>query len=83
MTTRGWVFGVKDNGIGIEPQYLNHIFLPFKRLHTRQAFPGTGIGLSICRKVVDLIGGSIWAESEGEGMGTHVKFTLGQKEETK
>ena len=74
-TPEGWIFGAKDNGIGIEPQYLEQIFLPFKRLHTRQAYAGTGIGLSICRKVVELCGGRIWAESGGAGSGCHFKFT--------
>jgi PAS domain S-box-containing protein len=77
-TGQGWVLGVRDNGIGIRTEYLSQIFLPFKRLHTRKEYEGSGIGLSICRKVVNLCGGKIWAESEGEGRGAHFKFTLNQ-----
>ncbi len=71
-----WTFACSDHGIGIEPQYRERVFAVFQRLHGRGEFDGTGIGLALCKRIVDFHGGRIWIDDPVDGIGTTVRWTL-------
>ena len=79
---KGWQFSITDNGIGIDPAYRDRIFSIFQRLHLREEYPGDGMGLAICKKIIERHQGGIWMDSQGENQGTSIFFFLPRTDES-
>jgi light-regulated signal transduction histidine kinase (bacteriophytochrome) len=71
-----WELECRDNGIGIDPQNADRVFVIFQRLHPKDVYEGTGIGLALCKKIVEFHGGRIWIDDVGDGEGTSIRWTL-------
>ncbi len=78
LDDREWLFSVSDNGIGIAEEFADKVFVIFQRLHVREVYSGTGIGLALCKKIVEHHGGSIWVDTShtSRPQGTRILFTL-------
>ena len=74
-----YMFKVADDGIGVDPKYADHVFVIFRRLHAREEYPGTGIGLALCKRIVERHGGTIWLQPN-LAEGTTINFTLPKAE---